>query len=160
MNGDTVNKPAGYYAQYDNVEDAKKWGIEGLVDYTFDNGLRPYVSATFLRRKLDESYNDRIPTLTGRVGVAFYQSYDEGTWALNSDVYVQAQNTTKYDDDALNVPGYGTFNIAFGIEWGEDHKFFAQAEILNVFDKRYLTRSLNSFYEPGTNANLVFGYRF
>jgi len=149
-----------------NIGDAKKYGAESVVSYTFNNGFKPYFSAAYLHTRIDDGKtagetNGGFPALAGRFGLAFDRSYKDNYWAVNADLYVHAQTETEWEIEAWNAPGYATLNLGLGAEWGQYNKFFTQVEILNILDKRYHSQRVDiTNYRAGINANVVFGYRF
>ena len=75
---------------------------------------------------------------------------------------LRSQSATKYEssDGASNyrLGGFTTANIAFGFDFGGEKQYSVQAEVRNLFDKRY--QYTEAILEPGLHANLKIGMKF
>ena len=58
-------------SRYINISSAKTHGVELAASYDFENGLTPYVSATWMRRKFDygtlSTWKTGVPEWSGRL---------------------------------------------------------------------------------------------
>ena len=151
---------------YTNVAKAKSFGSELALSYDFDNGITPYANLTWMRRQYDDgegfkTFNTATPDWVGRYGVRYRTALSE-TLDFNADVYARSQSATKYEssDGASNyrLGGFTTANIAFGFDFGGEKQYSVQAEVRNLFDKRY--QYTEAILEPGLHANLKIGMKF
>ncbi len=156
-----------------NIADATTHGVEASLSYTFENGIKPYVTATYMRRQFTtENYttwDTGLAPLTARVGVAYFGSHFDDTVDINADVYMRAKSATKdYIPASGSIPaytetyeGYATFNAALGVEFGPEKAWNVQAEVLNIFNTYYHDGgNYPSPVEPGTSFNLRVSYSF
>lgn len=151
---------------YTNVAKAKSFGSELALSYDFENGITPYANLTWMRRQYDDgegfkTFNTATPDWVGRYGVRYRTALSE-TLDFNADVYARSQSATKYEssDGASNyrLGGFTTANIAFGFDFGDEKQYSVQAEVRNLFDKRY--QYTEAILEPGLHANLKIGMKF
>ncbi len=148
-----------------NLDSVYTYGAELAVNYEFENGITPYGEVSYLHRESKRSgtytQSTNVPEVRVKVGMMFEKSLFEDYLALNGNVYIFRQSHSGY---SLNPGGvvkpFTTVNASFGGEWGDNKEFFAQAEVQNIFDEEYQIHSTTSYYEAGTNASLVLGYRF
>jgi len=139
----TTSSPSSIYV---NADKANTFGIELLAEYELqDSGFTPYVSGTWIRRELEyadfTTYNSDTPTLSGRVGLRYEGEWqDHPIWA---DLFVRAATEDKqtYQSGTSLVtetlPGWGTLNIAFGGNIGEDNNVTYAVRFNNILDKEY-----------------------
>ena len=82
--------------QNKNVSGATTYGLELSASYRFDNGIEPYVIATFMRRKFEQdgmsTYNSGTPEFFGRYGVKWNGML--AGLALRADAYAVSQSDT------------------------------------------------------------------
>lgn len=159
------NLPAGYWFQYQNLGEVKKFGLEGSLDYTFDNGITPYFSGSYSRMKSRSDSSDKWnylsgdPLLTANLGVRYFTTFSEGYYKFSADFNLTGQSDT-VDTESDLIKGFVTANLSAGLEWGEDIKYFVQGQLNNIGDAKYQLFSNNSYYQPGLNTSLIFGVRF
>ncbi len=155
--------------QNQNIAEAHTHGVEASLSYTFDNGIKPYISATYMRRqyKADtySTWDTNTPVISGRAGIAYFGSHFNDTVDINADVYVRGQgNSSSYsasEDKTYNYHGYATFNAAVGASFGPDKAWNVQAEVLNIFNTHYRAETTYPYpVEPGTSFNLRVSYSF
>lgn len=151
---------------YTNVAKAKSFGSELAFGYDFDCGITPYANLTWMRRQYDDgdgfkTFNTATPEWVGRYGVRYRTALSESL-DFNADVYARSQSATKYEssdgESDYRLGGFTTANIAFGFDFGDEKQYSVQAEVLNLFDKRY--QYTEAILEPGLHANIKFGMRF
>jgi outer membrane receptor protein involved in Fe transport len=65
----------------------------------------------------------------------------------------------EYDFVTEKYPGWTTYNIDLGLEWGEDHKWNASLSLRNILDRNYTTAN-TTIEEPGFHAVLAVGFEF
>lgn len=164
---DFPNMPSDWYYTYNNVAEARIYGLEFAFDYTFNKGtaynnITPYISGTYMRRKYRDNgewdYEQAYPILSGRLGVRYSTLFNDDYFRLSADAYVTGQS--KLLDPDQDVDAFMTANLELGLEWGDDKQYFAQANIYNVGDAKYQIYSYANAYQPGINTSLIFGYRF
>ena len=160
-----VNRIKQY--QYENQASAKTYGVESAISYSFTNGLRPYVSATILRRQFDdgkrETYDTFTPKLRGRLGLGYDTSFKEDTIGFNTDLYLAGQSGSYgyKGDDRIRYEGFATLNLAVGTDFGKKKEWAIQAELLNILDKEYrFNGDRDSILESGIHGNLKLTYSF
>ena len=150
-------------SRYINISSAKTHGVELAASYDFENGLTPYVSATWMRRKFDygtlSTWKTGVPEWSGRAGVRFKHALSENV-DFNADVYgrFSSNSVEKTESETLHYNNWQTANVAFGFDFGDEKQYSVTAEVLNLFDKRY--RQDDSILEPGLHANIKVGMRF
>lgn len=139
----TSSSPSSIYI---NADSASTYGLEFLAEYDLaGTGFSPYVSGTWIRRKLEYSsfstYNSDTPALSGRVGVKYEGEWqDTPFWA---DLFMRGSVSTKqtYLSGSSIVtdelPGWGTLNFAFGGSYGENERVNFSMQINNILDKEY-----------------------
>ncbi len=139
----TSSSPSSIYV---NADSASTFGLEFLAEYDLaGTGFSPYVSGTWIRRKLEYSsfstYDSDTPALSGRIGVKY-----EGEWQdmpFWADLFMRGSVATKQTylggsgivTDEL--PGWGTLNFAFGGSHGEDERLSFSVQVNNILDKDY-----------------------
>ena len=150
-------------SRYINISSAKTHGVELAASYDFENGLTPYVSATWMRRKFDygtlSTWKTGVPEWSGRAGVRFKHALSENV-DFNADVYgrFSSNSVEKTESETLHYNNWQTANVAFGFDFGDEKQYSVTAEVLNLFDKRY--RQDDSILEPGLHANIKVGMKF
>ena len=145
-------------ARYMNVAKAKTFGAEVSTSYEFENGIKPYLSFNFMRRKYDtpeyETYYTNLPTFTFRSGV-YYQK-DFGAWTLSSDFYARGANQRKReleDRTCKTAHGYTTANMQVVALFGANREYSVAFEANNIFDKKYYVS--DSLAEAGRHFSIV-----
>lgn len=152
-----------------NVGKARSYGLELTFSYDLDCGLTPYLSASWLRRRFDygsfSTYNSGSPEFSGRLGL-------RGSHELNSELelttdfygrFASANEMDSYDESGGTVKktryqGWATANAAIGLNFGPEKRYCLNAELLNIFDKKYSLGG--AIYEPGVHATVKFGVKF
>ena len=158
----TINA-AEKLSHYVNVSSAKTHGVELAASYDFENGLTPYVSATWMRRKFDygtlTTWKTGVPEWSGRAGVRFKHALSENV-DFNADVYgrFSSNSIEENEEETFHYNNWQTANVAFGFDFGDEKQYSVTAEVLNLFDKRY--RQDDSILEPGLHANIKVGMKF
>jgi hemoglobin/transferrin/lactoferrin receptor protein len=119
------------------------------------------------------------PPWSGRLGVKFDRDLDNG-FIFHSNAYMEWASLAKetdYDATTLQpngsgdpntydygfvterLPGWATYNVDLGLEWGDEHKWNASFSLRNIFDRRY-TRANNMIEDPGFHAVASVGFEF
>ena len=159
---DDVTAPTGQ--RWFNMDQATTFGGEALLKYDFIAGaereLAPYVSGTYLRRKYEDdtgssTYKTGYPTLKGRAGLRGSQPFGGNLFGW-ADVYCAA--VSEAEGDTSTEPGWGTFNMALGLDvGGGDHEYYDRLSfevgVLNILDKEY-TQARDSIMAPGRSVFL------
>ncbi len=152
-----------------NIADAKTHGVEASLSYAFDNGIKPYITATYMRRQFKTNsyttWDTGLAPLTARVGVSYAGSHFEDSVNVNADVYVRAKTTAKdyiaSTKTTETYNGFATLNAALGLEFGAEKEWSVQAEVLNILNTHYRDgASYPSPVETGTSFNLRLSYSF
>lgn len=154
---------------YYNVEKAKTFGLEGEISYNFKNGITPYATLTFMRRKyeyndgvIDSTYNSNTPKLTVRSGLRY--THDFGLLTLNLDGYARMQTnrkeTTNSSDTAVTntYAGFTTANIESSVSFGDNRQYSVGLAWLNINDKEYYLEDYLA--EAGSHVVLTFNAKF
>ena len=139
--------------QFTNVDRAKTYGIEATASYKIaPYNLTPYASATFMRRKYEESdsstWNTNTPALSGRLGMKYEQGINGGTFW--TDLYLRA--ATDADDASSGTlvtnAAWQTLNLGVGANFGPKDQYKVSLNINNMLDQSYRTAQ-NSLDEAG-----------
>lgn len=139
--------------QNKNVSGATTYGLELSASYRFDNGIEPYVIATFMRRKFEQdgmsTYNSGTPEFFGRYGVKWNGML--AGLALRADAYAVSQSdTSEFDFDSRATTAYGGsthYNLTMGVDFGPKRAYALDVGLYNITDKTYKTS--DAIYEPG-----------
>lgn len=139
--------------QNKNVSGATTYGLELSASYRFDNGIEPYVIATFMRRKFEQdgmsTYNSGTPEFFGRYGVKWNGMLAGLT--LRADAYAVSQSdTSEFDFDSRATTAYGGsthYNLTMGVDFGPKRAYALDVGLYNITDKTYKTS--DAIYEPG-----------
>ncbi len=153
---------------YTNVSKATTFGSEFTASYKFDTSMgmfQPYATLTWMRRQYDygdgfKTYDSGTPEWFGRYGIRYKKALGEYV-DLRADAYGRSQSATKtaYSNGTKDeIGGFTTANFALGIDFGKKKEFSLDAEVLNIFDKRYQYNY--AILEPGVHANVRLSYKF
>ena len=155
--------------RYTNVGKAHTHGAELTASYDLPYGLTPYVSAAYLRRFYDyghfTTWNSGTPTWTGRFGLrAKHDINDE--LEVTGDIYGRFATASKSESKnektgeitSVRYHAWTTANAAIGLHFGEEKQYSVSAEVLNIFNEKYMIDG--AIYEPGVHANLKFSMSF
>ncbi len=150
--------------EYRNVAGAKTYGVEVSASYRFQNGIEPYISGTYIRRKFEQdnisTYDSGTPDLYGRYGVRWNGSV-KGL-ALNMDAYAVSQSEcVQYDfsnGESTRYAGSTTYNLTMGVGFGPKNSYSLDIGLYNITDKAYKVDYSN--YEPGRYFMAKFGASF
>jgi hemoglobin/transferrin/lactoferrin receptor protein len=150
---------------YVNIDEARTFGVE-LAGRLRGDIVTPYFSATWLRRRFDDSargktYDTGIPDVFGRLGVEFFKevSGDADFWV---DAYLRgASEADERNSRGVieHTPGWVTTNVAFVSALGEKKQYQLSLELLNLGDKSYYTAT-ESVLSPERSAVLKFAANF
>ncbi|MDR1051672.1 MAG: TonB-dependent receptor, partial [Deltaproteobacteria bacterium] len=132
------------------------------------------------RQEVLETKNTGTPPFTGRLGLRFDKDLDD-SFIFHSDAYVEMASkarqtyfdstgahdvngtgnplTYDYDFATDEYPGWTTFNVTVGLEWGEEHKWNAALAARNIFDREYF-RANNANMDPGFNIMASLGFEY
>ncbi|MBR5998114.1 MAG: TonB-dependent receptor [Deltaproteobacteria bacterium] len=153
---------------YTNVSKATTFGSELSASYKLDTSwgmFQPYMALTWMRREYDygdgfKTYDSGTPEWFSRYGVRYRKSINNYI-TLRSDAYGRSQTATKtaYSDGTSDkIGGFTTANFSLGLDFGKNREFSLDAEVLNIFDKRYQYNY--AILEPGVHANVRLGCKF
>ncbi|WP_335957188.1 TonB-dependent siderophore receptor [Acinetobacter bereziniae] len=138
-------------------------GIELGLNYDFGHlydmleGLKVYSNYTFTKAvsEAGKFEGKDLPYYSRHVG-NLGLGYTFEKWSVNADMFAQSkqhapgsgniyQTVESADGRIGNIPGYSTFAVRTGYDFGEDfYGLKIAAGIKNVFDKEYFTRSSDS----------------
>lgn len=138
-------------------------GIELGLNYDFGHlydmleGLKVYSNYTFTKAvsEAGKFEGKDLPYYSRHVG-NLGLSYTFDKWSVNADMFAQSkqhapgsgntyQTVESADGRIGDIPGYSTFAVRTGYDFGEDfYGLKIAAGIKNVFDKEYFTRSSDS----------------
>ncbi|MCU4434034.1 TonB-dependent siderophore receptor [Acinetobacter bereziniae] len=138
-------------------------GIELGLNYDFGHlydmleGLKVYSNYTFTKAvsEAGKFEGKDLPYYSRHVG-NLGLSYTFDKWSANADMFAQSkqhapgsgntyQTVESADGRIGDIPGYSTFAVRTGYDFGEDfYGLKIAAGIKNVFDKEYFTRSSDS----------------
>ncbi|WP_198012303.1 TonB-dependent receptor [Desulfosarcina sp. BuS5] len=131
--------------KYDNVDEATTYGVEMLAQYTFESvGITPYINGTWIRRKFETdagpTKDTGLPDLNGRFGLR-YEKNLEIIPALWGDLFVRAASDADKEDlsdgTVEHFDGWGTLNLALGVDLGKRSQYKLSLELNNLLDKEY-----------------------
>ncbi|MBJ8423095.1 TonB-dependent siderophore receptor [Acinetobacter bereziniae] len=138
-------------------------GIELGLNYDFGHlydmleGLKVYSNYTFTKAvsEAGKFEGKDLPYYSRHVGnLGLGYTFDK--WSVNADMFAQSkqhapgsgniyQTVESADGRIGDIPGYSTFAVRTGYDFGEDfYGLKIAAGIKNVFDKEYFTRSSDS----------------
>lgn len=138
-------------------------GIELGLNYDFGHlydmleGLKVYSNYTYTKAvsEAGKFESKDLPYYSRHVG-NLGLSYTFDKWSVNADMFAQSkqhapgsgniyQTVESADGRIGDIPGYSTFAVRTGYDFGEDfYGLKIAAGIKNVFDKEYFTRSSDS----------------
>lgn len=138
-------------------------GIELGLNYDFGHlydmleGLKVYSNYTYIKAvsEAGKFEGKDLPYYSRHVG-NLGLSYTFDKWSVNADMFAQSkqhapgsgniyQTVESADGRIGDIPGYSTFAVRTGYDFGEDfYGLKIAAGIKNVFDKEYFTRSSDS----------------
>ncbi|POT58335.1 TonB-dependent receptor [Citrobacter amalonaticus] len=159
--GKSTSSRGGYY-YYDNIDQAKTWGMELTAEY---NGwaISPYLSGNLIRRQYEgdtiKTWDTGEPTLTGRAGLKHTLLLHSAN--VTSDLFVRAASSAKNKTGSkeINYPGWATLNLAFNTEFGPQDQYQVNLALNNLTNKRYQTTH-ESIPAAGFNAAVGFAWNF
>ena len=151
---------------YENIAEAKTFGVELSTSYQFSNGIEPYATLTWMRRQYDygtgfTTYDTATPEWMARYGVRWageFKSLD-----LRADFYARTHSSTDYKDpdkssDDYHLGGYTTLNLTAGVGFGPKGQYSLDGGFYNITNKKY--QDLQSIYEPARYFAVKLNARF
>ncbi|MDR3175172.1 MAG: TonB-dependent receptor [Desulfovibrio sp.] len=156
--------------EFTNVDKARTWGTELTLSYTIAAwNLTPYLSGAYMHRTFDyggestigKTSKTGLPPWTSRVGLK-YEIEVSPTLSFYADAFGRFAAGAKEKISATEVekhPGWGTANLALGMRFGEERKFFMDVNVNNIFDRTYTTAA-NTLEEPGAHVTARIGFEF
>lgn len=151
---------------YENIAEAKTFGVELSASYQFSNGFEPYATLTWMRRQYDygtgfTTYDTATPEWMARYGVRWageFKSLD-----LRADFYARTHSSTDYKDpdkssDDYHLGGYTTLNLTAGVGFGPKGQYSLDGGFYNITNKKY--QDLQSIYEPARYFAVKLNARF
>ena len=151
---------------YENIAEAKTFGVELSASYQFSNGIEPYATLTWMRRQYDygtgfTTYDTATPEWMARYGVRWageFKSLD-----LRADFYARTHSSTDYKDpdkssDDYHLGGYTTLNLTAGVGFGPKGQYSLDGGFYNITNKKY--QDLQSIYEPARYFAVKLNARF
>lgn len=151
-------------SRYVNVGKAYTHGMEGSASYDLPYGFTPYVSAAYLRRLYDygdfQTWNTGTPTWTGRAGLRMRHDISKEL-EVTGDMYARFASASKSEGRSSTSTRYHawtTANVALGLNFGDEKQYSVSAEVLNIFNQKYMIGG--AIYEPGVHGNLKLSMSF
>ncbi len=153
--------------QFANVDEARTYGIEAHMAYTFNPlNLTPYITGTWMRRKFESedltTWKTNTPKFSGRLGLRWENDLKNHPATVWSDVWMRGATKSEDEDSRGNVTenaAWQTANLAVGSDFGRDRQYHVSLNLNNIFDHSYSTAQ-NSLDEPGFHAVLRVGMNF
>lgn len=146
-----------------NVQGADTYGAELELAYTYEPWrLTPYVQGAFMYRVFDEGDGrgetalTNTPRWSGKTGVR-YEADVTPSISFHADAFLRMASSARSEEEETG--GWSTLNVAVGTRFGENKEFFANLNLNNIADKRYITRT-GELEEPGFHAVLNTGVEF
>lgn len=148
-------------SSYENVNEARSFGIEVGADYAMANGVTPYVSAAWLRRKFEyangfSTYDSGNPDLAGRIGVRKDFALTGGT--LTADLFIKGESRaiSRSAADAVTDEAAGWTTVNLRGEYAMDNGAVISAELGNIGNRSY--DPIDQY--PGAERNVVVSTNF
>ncbi len=147
------------YNRYENVDEARTYGVELWLGYRFDLfNIEPYVNGTLMRREYEDqgfsTWKTKTPLFSNRFGVRFEQPLDSVIAKIWGDFYVRSAakaEEEKRNGEIITNDAWSTLNVALGTSWGKNDMWQLSVNLNNLFDKSYTTAQ-NSLEEEGMNV--------
>lgn len=138
-----------------NIDEATSFGLEVEASWAIGQ-LTPYTSLTWMRREYEtptkSTYYTGTPSFKGRAGLRFNDTYTMFDYYVDAYVRFASHNINENLDgasyfDDIDLPGYCTYNIAVGTNFGTDSRYRIFAAVENLTNVTYRTSELID--EPG-----------
>ena len=150
-----------------NIDEAKTYGGEINLDYQFDNGFKPYLEGTVLKRQFTSSgfstYNTGHPDLIGRLGLQYSNSKGSGGYSANLYFKHNSFTNESYSegDEIQNIdfPSWTTLNLLTSFHFGKNGQFKGGLSVYNMTDELYTVAS-EVLVSPGRHFVLNIGTSF
>ena len=140
---------------YQNVGKSNAHGIELYLVYGgLGQGLEPYASLTWMKRKIEyaefSTWSTAVPDYSGRLGLRWQGAvrYLPNLW---TDVYLRGETSSDLEEPGTvrNVleekSGWVTINFSSGVEFGQDNQYQLSVDLLNLTDKTYIASTENLY---------------
>ncbi|MCB1584402.1 MAG: TonB-dependent receptor [Xanthomonadales bacterium] len=160
-----VTNEGQHIVQSQNINDVKIYGVEGDLNYYFEQGGHLFANLTITRGTEDtdngEGPADRIPPAFGVLG---YQQELNERWKMRSQVrYAATQDRLSardLTDPRINPFGTGGF-VVYDTHFTWQHSINSQVRlgVENIFDKKYREHA-SGLDAPGRNYHVSFYYDF
>jgi hemoglobin/transferrin/lactoferrin receptor protein len=149
------NCPGARDEKYLNIGESRAHGIELYMAYQIPGtAFRPYTSLTWLKRRNEfeefSTWDSGTPDFSGRAGLNWHGKFT-GTRMVWTDVYLRGETDSSVEepDTVRSVlddkSGWVTVNASAGIEFGEDIKYRAVLNLVNLTDKSYIASTENLY---------------
>ncbi len=162
-----TSQPFNGLSRYENVDEAKTYGLEAWLGYHFDlYNLTPYLNATIMRRHYDDARNTDwdtgTPLVSGKIGLRFEYPLASKPMTFWGDFYLRGASDAKSIDRRGQIEkhdSWATANLALGLKWGENDNWQASLNFNNIFDKKYSTAQ-NDLDATGVHVVARLSYTF
>ncbi len=145
-------------AQFQNIDEAKIWGIELDLETIFASWWSLFTNASYTEGENDTTGEplSAIPPLKVIVGLRYQRAR---WWSEASVRFVDSQDRLPTDDPRFErgVPGFTVYDLRGGYDFSFGLGVLASLE--NLTDKLY-SEPFNNRPEPGRNLRLGLRYRF
>ncbi|MCG8638991.1 MAG: TonB-dependent receptor [Desulfobacterales bacterium] len=153
--------------QFANVDEARTYGVEAHMAYTFKPlNLTPYITGTWMRRKFESedltTWKTNTPKFSGRLGLRWENDLKNHPATVWFDAWMRGATKSEDEDSRGNVTenaSWQTANLAVGSDFGRDRQYNMSLNLNNIFDHSYSTAQ-NALDEPGFHAVLRVGMNF
>lgn len=146
---------------YQNVNEAHSWGLEIGTEYALANGVTPYASAAWMRRRFEyangfSTYDSGNPELSGRLGVR--QDFDVKGGVLTADLFLQGESraVSRQASGAVGNEAAGWTTINLRGEYAMANGAVISAQLGNIGNRSY--DPIDQY--PGAERNLILSTNF
>ena len=146
---------------YQNVNEARSFGVELAAEYRTALGYTPYVSAAWIRRKFEfangfTTYDSGNPDLSGRLGVR--KDFTMPGGILTADLFLRGESgaVSRSASGAIGDEAAGWTTINLRGEYAMDNGAVISAELGNIGNRRY--HPIDQY--PAAERNLVISTNF
>ncbi|SEA41685.1 TonB-dependent receptor plug domain-containing protein [Microbulbifer marinus] len=147
---------------YKNVGRAETLGTEMILSYAISDSLELYGTTTWMQREIQfnttpdstATDNSGIPSLRAVAGLRQSGRLAQSDYWL--DLYLRGESDSAEEDEAGTITdnaGWGTVNLAAGIELGGEQRYRLVLRGLNLGDKLYSSATEN-LLAPGRHVQL------
>ncbi|SHF72390.1 hemoglobin/transferrin/lactoferrin receptor protein [Microbulbifer donghaiensis] len=149
---------------YKNVGRAETQGVEMVLSFDISESAELYGTTTWMQREIQfnttpdsvATDNSGIPSLRAVAGLRQSGQFAQSDYWL--DIYLRGETDSAEEDEVGTITenaGWGTVNLAAGIEFGSEQRYRLVLRGLNLGDKLYSSATEN-LLAPGRHLQLKF----